>query len=105
MSILQKVFFDPKHRKRGLILAFTIFGICVAVITGTVVYNFAIPKQNFPKLKSHLDLPTQAITTFDDSKNYDYPNDVDSFNNSSCTTLNSDWVAKENAKGRAKKSK
>lgn len=98
MSILQKVFFDPKHRKRGLIFAFAIFGICVAVITGTVVYNFAIPKQNFPKLKSHLDLPTQAITTFDDSKNFDYPNDVDGFNNSSCPTLNSDWVAKENAK-------
>ena len=98
MSFLQKVFFDPKHRKRGLILAFTIFGICIAIITGTFVYNFANPTQSFPKLKSHIDLNTQAITTFDDSKSFDYPDDVTGFNNSNCQISDTNWVAKENAK-------
>ena len=98
MSIFQKIFFDPKHRKRGLILAFTIFGISVSVITGTFVYQLTNPIQTFPKFKTHADIPVQPITTFADSTNVDFPNDKNMVSNSSCAIQGTNWIADENNK-------
>ncbi len=98
MSIIQKVFLDPKHRKRGLILAFTIFGISISLITGTVVYQFVNRPQSFPEIIKHEDLAKVPITTFADSKKISFPNDEPGYENSRCNIPNGNWIAQENAK-------
>ena len=81
-----------------MIPAFTIFGISVSVVTGTVVYSFLNPVQKFSKLATHIDDPNQPLTTYDDSKQIGFPNDLSGLSDSSCKTSGTNWVADENRK-------
>jgi hypothetical protein len=98
MSIIQKIFFDPKHRKRGLILAFAIFGICIALISGTLVYHFVFKPQTFPEFKIHPDLLPQQMQSFTDSQQIEFPNDESGFKNSKCHVPSGNWISQENSK-------
>ena len=98
MSVIGKIFFDPKHRKRGLILAFTIFGISVSVITTTVVLHLTNQVQKFPKFKTQPDLPTQPLTTYQESKSWTFPDEGNNFQNSTCAVSGNNWVVTENQK-------
>jgi hypothetical protein len=98
MSLIQKIFLDPKHRKRGLVLAFSIFGISISLVTGTLVYHFAIDRQSFPEIAKHTDLTKQPLTTFSDSQSIGFPNDESGYKNSSCQISGANWISDENAK-------
>ena len=98
MKLIQKIFLDPKHRKRGVILAFSIFGLAVSLITGTLVYHFAISPQSFPDLNKHTDLTSQPLVTFADSQNISFPSDETGYINSSCQISSPNWISDENKK-------
>ena len=98
MSLIKKIFFSPKHRLRGLFLAFSIFGFSIAFITGTVVYNLFGERQTFPEITKHTDLTKQPLMTFTESQNINFPNDESDFKDSKCQIKGSSWIADENAK-------
>lgn len=98
MPIIQKIFLDPTHRKRGLILAFTIFGLSISLISGTIVYHFVNKPETFPEIKKHQDLSAQPITTFADSQKIEFPEDNAGLIDSTCKVNSGNWIAEENAK-------
>lgn len=95
---MQKIFLDPQHRKRGLLLAFTIFGISISLITSILIYHFGNIHQTFPEIVKHEDLKAQPLTTYSDSQSITFPNDQSNYKNSSCLISGANWIAAENAK-------
>jgi len=89
---------SKKTRLTALISGVAVGALLVGVTGSYLVFTFSHRAPSFPPLKSHADIPSRPMESFDSTLGMTMPADQTPLATSGCPALSSNWVAQENQK-------